>query len=400
MSAETITITLALQNAHARQTFAGALRGIPGVELRNSSPVDLLVCELGPAPEQELAKLEKARMDGRVGEVFLAGSEPTPELLIQAIRAGVSEFLPLPAQAEDLVEALRRFRERRRPQAAAAAAEPVSGARIIAVAGAKPGTGTTTVAVNLALELVRSGAGRVGLLDLRQPRGETPFFLDLECAYTWEEVVNNLSRLDATFLESIITRHSSGLGLLPAPEKFGDSLEGEALERLLAEMGRLFDVLVLDAGPVGSRTTRLVELASSFLLVLNPSLPCLAASRSFLDDVRRMGRGLESRLELVSARHVAESGIEPAEAAEVLGRKFRWLLPDDTAGALSALNQGQAVSEAAPKSRLAKALKAIARDLAPAAERPAPARGLASLLGRLRGRGERVPAGAQGLGVA
>jgi pilus assembly protein CpaE len=395
MSADTVTITLALHNAHARQVFAGALRGMPGVELKNGAPVDLLVCELGQAAEEELARLEKARLEGRVGEVFLAGSEPTPELLIQAIRAGVSEFLPLPARAEDLAEALRRFRERRRPQAAQAA-PAASGARIIAVAGAKPGTGTTTVAVNLALELTRAGAGRVGLLDLRRPHGETPFFLDLECAYTWEEVAANLSRLDATFLESLITRHASGLGLLPAPENFAGSLEDAALERLLAEMGRLFDVLVLDAGPADARNLRLLEAAERFLLVLNPSLPCLAASRSFLDEARRPGRGLEARVELVSARHVAESGIEPAEAAEVLGCKFRWLLPDDAASALSALNQGRAVSEAAPKSRLAKALAAMARDLAPAAAGPVRTRGLSALLGRLRGRSESLPA----MGVA
>ncbi|HBR05565.1 MAG TPA: hypothetical protein DD766_00120 [Desulfovibrio sp.] len=398
MSADTVTITLALHNAHARQTFAGALRGVAGVELQNGGPVDLLVCELGQAPEQELARLEKARLDGRVGEVFLAGSEPTPELLIQAIRAGVSEFLPLPARAEDLTEALRRFRERHRPQAAQAAAAPQ--ARIIAVAGAKAGTGTTTVAVNLALELVRSGAGRVGLLDLRQPRGETPFFLDLECAYTWEEVVSNLARLDGTFLDSLITRHPSGLGLLPAPEDLAGGLDAAALERLISEMGRLFDVLVLDAGPVGTRTHRLVEAADAFLLVLNPSLPCLARSRSFLDEVRRLGRGLESRVELVAARHVAESGIEPAEAAEVLGRKFRWLLPDDAKSALAALNQGRGLSEAAPKSRLAKSLRAMAKDLAPVTERPVAAKGLSALLGRLRGRNERLAPRAEGLGVA
>lgn len=394
MSAETITVTLAVHDPEAKRIFQQAARECPGVHLnrKEPGPVDLLVFEPGAEPGAELDRLERARRDGRVGEVFLVGREPSPELLIRAIRAGVTEFLPLPASERDLAEALARSRERRDGVDGAQARET---GRVLAVLGAKPGVGASTVAVNLALEANRGRPGRVGLLDLREPRGETPYFLDLECSYTWEEVANNLARLDDTFLDSIITRHSSGLGLLPAPEAGHARLDGQGRDRLLAEMSRLFDLLVLDAGVAGEQAVDLMRRVDGAVLVLNPTLPCLARARAFLEELRR--QGLAEKVRLAMNRHLADSEIDPAEAADVLGHALDWLLPDDARSALSALNQGRAVSEAAPKSRLSRALRGMAVDLGGASEAPAARPGLLGLLRRLRSGGRTA---AQGLGAA
>lgn len=393
MTVDTISVTLAVHDPEAKRIFQQAARECPGVHLngKEPGPVDLLVFEPGAEPGAELDRLERARRSGRVGEVFLVGREPSPELLIRAIRAGVTEFLPLPATARDLAEALARSRERRgggREQAR-------DTGRTLAVIGAKPGVGASTVAVNLALETNRSRPGRVGLLDLREPQGETPYFLDLECAYTWEEVVNNLARLDGTFLDSIITRHSTGLGVLPAPADGRAKLDGSAREHLLAEMSRLFDLLVLDAGVAGEQAIDLMRRVDGAVLVLNPTLPCLARARAFLEELRR--QGLADKVRLAMNRHLAESEIDPVEAAEVLGHALDWLLPDDARSALSALNQGRAVTEAAPKSRLARTLRRMAADLGGFAEAPAARPGFLGLLRRLRSGGKTA---SQGLGVA
>lgn len=403
MNAEKIKVTLALRDPRARADFAEAVRCFQGAVLRNADDddaVEVLVYELGPDLDKELAQLEKALRSGKVTEVFLAGSNPAPEILIRAIRAGVKEFLPLPADPAEITGALARYLDRRVPrQQPKETGGPAPLGRVLAVIGAKPGVGATTVAVNLALEMSRAAAGGVGLLDLRREGGETPYFLDVECAYTWEEVARNLARLDSTFLESILTRHASGLALLPAPETASETLDEAALERLLHEMGRLFGQVVVDAGPVAEQSSRFLELADEVVLVLNLSLPCLARARTFLENLRRREDGVAGKVRLAAARHIKGGEIEPAEAAEVLGQPIDWLLPDDSISALAALNRGQSLAEAAPKSALAKALTAMSRQLgAKPAEKAGS--GLFGFLRKPRRERQAVPANAAGLGVA
>lgn len=403
MNVEKIKVTLALRDPRARADFAEAVRGFEGAVLRtpeDEGAVEVLVYELGADLDKELAQLEKALRSGKVAEVFLAGSDPAPEVLIQAIRAGVKEFLPLPAASEEIRGALARYLDRRVPrQQPRESAEPAPQGKVLAVVGAKAGVGATTVAVNLALEMSRAATGGAGLLDLRREGGETPYFLDLECAYTWEEVTRNLARLDSTFLESILTRHASGLALLPAPVTASEILDEAALERLTQEMRRLFGQVVVDAGTAAEQPARFLELADEVILVLNLSLPCLARARSFLEALRGREGGVAGKVRLAAMRHVKGGEIEPAEAAEVLGQPIDWLLPDDAVSALAALNRGQSVAEAAPKSPLAKALTVMARQLGAGPAEKAGS-GLFGFLRKPRRERQAVAANAAGMGVA
>jgi len=78
---------------------------------------------------------------------------PSPGLLIQAMRSGMQEFLSHPIEASWLREILQRYIQQRGPDT-----EPEVAEKAIAVLGGKGGVGTTTVAVNLAVQLAASEA--------------------------------------------------------------------------------------------------------------------------------------------------------------------------------------------------------------------------------------------------
>ncbi len=83
--------------------------------------------------------------------------------------------------------------------------------------GAKGGVGTTTLAVNLAMTLAgKKEAGSVALVDLNMVFGEIPLFLSLTPAYHWGQLVENINRLDNTFLLNVMTPHKSGVHILPS----------------------------------------------------------------------------------------------------------------------------------------------------------------------------------------
>ena len=338
-----------------------------------------------------------AAQDGQAGQVILVGPAPAPEFLLAAMRAGITEYLPEPVAEADLRAACARLQARRilsNPAAQTSQGQgqgpgqaPGNGGRILLVLGAKGGVGTTTVAVNLADALTRLGTGRTALVDLAQPQGETPIFLDLEHTYTWADVAQNIERLDATYLESVMARHHSGLAVLPAPGFSAESgLEPVVLRQILELLRRSYAQVIIDAGTGHDEAAlEALDLADEVLLVLDLSLPCLARAKRFLEAVRASRPQLLPRLRLVANRKTSESDIGSNEAENILQQRIAFAVVNDYKSALAAINQGKTLAEADPRSAMAKGLAAMARDLcqsAPALAAPASASG--SLWARLR----------------
>ncbi len=400
-----VAVTVVAVDEQRSAALAAALAALAGLEVLPSAAArqaDLTLLALGADVQADMALAAGLIRKGLAAPVVLApvilvGPTPAPELLLAAMRAGISEYLTEPVREADLRAALERLHGRRSQSAQAQAQSPAQsqapapGGRILLVLGAKGGIGATTVAVNLADALNRQGPGRTALLDLAQPQGETPIFLDLEHAYTWADVAQNIERLDATYLESVMARHHSGLAVLPGPGFSSEAaLAPAVLRQILELLRRSYAQVVIDlgtgagAGQDGAAMEAL-SMADEVLLVLDLSLPCLARAKRFLEAVRATSPHLLPCLRLVANRKSSESDIGTAEAESILQQPIAWAVVNDYQTALSAINQGKTLAEADPRSAMAKGLAAMARDLrqsAPAEARPATASG--SLWARLR----------------
>lgn len=369
MTEQKATVAIQAENEDRRREILAALGGTPEVEvlLPAAAPrADAVLFAVGADPRADLAQAARLLAEGRARQVILLGPAPDPETLLAAMRAGITEYLPEPVRQADLLAALQRLRGRAGQQAPARQARQAQEGRIILLLGAKGGIGTTTMAVNLADVLCRLGGGATALLDLAQPQGETPIFLDLEHAYTWADVAANISRLDATYLESVMARHASGLCVLAAPGFSLDSaLDPLVLRQILSLMRGLYAHVVIDAG-TGHDDAALeaLEQADEVLLVLDLSLPCLARAKRFLEAVRGTKPELAAKVRLVANRKTSESDIGTAEAENILQTAISWSVLNDYKTALAAINQGKTLTETDPRSAIARGVGAMARDLA------------------------------------
>src|SRR3954451_23794126 len=146
--------------------------------------VDVVVLHdaLGAVPVLEVAR-DIASSFPEVGLVLIAADD-SPELLRAAMRAAVRDVVAPPLSLEQLEASVRAaaqwsrsLRERVAGEESAAGA---LGGQLIAVAGAKGGVGTTTVALQLALAAVRAAPGRpVCLVDFDLQKGDLRSFLDM-----------------------------------------------------------------------------------------------------------------------------------------------------------------------------------------------------------------------------
>ncbi len=384
MRAEICPITLMLRTNTVQKALLELLRDrtqFSLIEPNGSGPHGLVVFEIGPDADQDLERLKVLTGSPGVSEVFLTSKAKDPEVLIRAMQAGVKEFLPQPLDAGELSLALERFKLRKGESPEQA--RPRSKGRIIHVFGGKGGVGSTTIAVNTAVELSRLRVGSTALLDMHVPMGEIPLFLDFEHAYTWGEAVRNISRLDDAFLMGIMTRHESGLYVLPAPDRLEDQAAAspETATRLLAQMREVFDTVVIDGSHyLDELSLKIMEAADEVLLVTVLSLPCLANVKKLLKAFEKIEALNQDKVKMVVNRYLSKSEITRAEAEELLGKKVFWSIENDYQATLSAINQGRPLSAAAPKTRVAKSIARLARTLSGPARTAESKQGL---LGRL-----------------
>src|SRR5260370_39944270 len=80
--------------------------------------------------------------------------------------------------------------------------------------GSKGGVGTTTVAVNLGVQLSTYTHKRVVLLDFARPLGNVHLLLDLHTKFGVRDAVENLDRLDSHFFSGLLTHHKTKLEIL------------------------------------------------------------------------------------------------------------------------------------------------------------------------------------------
>lgn len=341
-----------------------------------------LVC-IDEDPEKALDLVRQLGEASPNCAVLVVSSSSDGNLILQALRAGAKEFLTQPVRIEDLLGALGRISERRtgrgenRPR----------GSQVIAVAGATGGVGTTSVAVNLGCALAANEKNSVALIDLDLCLGDADVFLDTIPDYTLVDVAQNVTRLDFTLLKRSLTKHSSGLYLLPRPVQIEDMrlIGAEDLQRVIGLLKATFTHLVLDLSKSFSNIDMMaLEMANHVLLVTQLDLPCLRNVVRLMMSFNEMDN-LAGKVRILVNRAGLEQGqITLKKAEETIGKEIYWQLPNDYRTMVEVRNNGVPLVEQAPKAAITQSILALSEALCADEKAPqAEAAGKKSVLGRL-----------------
>lgn len=315
--------------------------------------------------------------------VLVVSSSNDGGLILQALRAGAKEFLTQPVRLEDLLGALGRISERRFGRGE----NKPRGSQMIAVAGATGGVGTTSLAVNLGCHLATDESSSVALVDLDLCLGDADVFLDTIPDYTLVDVAQNVTRLDFTLLKRSLTKHASGLYLLPRPVQLEDIglITSDELQRVMGLLKATFTHVVLDLSKAYSPVDMAaLEMANHVLLVTQLDLPCLRNIVRLMMSFDEI-EGLKDKVKIVVNRAGRDQGeITQKKAEETIGKEIFWQLPNDYRTMIEVRNNGVPLLEQAPKAAITQSVQALAQALC-GDDQAAPSgpAGKASVLGRL-----------------
>lgn len=305
--------------------------------------------------------------------VLLVASQLDPALLLEAMRAGVNEFVTAPITVTELQAAIKRLMGN---------LATTTRGEIYAFVGAKGGVGATTVAVNTATSLGKMTPDSTLMIDLNAACGDAAVFLGAEPRFSVMDALENVGRLDAAFFKGLVVRTKGGLDLLGAAARpVSRNFEPSRIRTLLEFASQTYQYTVLDVPRSDSAALDSLELATRIVLVVNQELATVRnASRTAAALKQRYG---QSRLSMLLARtdRRAEIGIEDVE--RTVGLEIGHTIPSDYRLALQAMNKGRPVV-LDTGNELASAFKTFARQLANVPDEPKEEKARpGSLFGRL-----------------
>jgi pilus assembly protein CpaE len=304
--------------------------------------------------------------------ILVTSSSTDGNLILRAMRAGAKEFLTQPLKPEDLAAALQRVSRQRFGSTGGSA----RGCTVIAFTGATGGVGTTSLAVNLGCSLAADQANSVVLLDLDLCLGDADVFLDTIPEYTLSDVAQNISRLDLTLLKRSLTKHDTGLYLLPRPVQLEDArvITTDQLSRVLGLLRASFTHVIIDTSKgFNELDMHVLREADTVLLVTQLDLPCLRNVVRLMASFKETGK-FDDRVRIVVNRVGYDTGqISLRKAQETIGREIFWQVPNDYRVMIEVRNNGVPLVQQAPRATITQSLNQLANALSGKTEQPAEA---------------------------
>lgn len=291
--------------------------------------------------------------------VFVTTTEKNPDWILKLMRAGADEYLLKPLDNIELLEALQkigRLHIERSPKS-----ESTPKGKVISVYNPIGGMGTTTIAVNLAAALAKDN-NKVALVDLNFFSGDVTTFLDMSPRYTLSSLTSNVHRIDAGFLMSVMTRHSSGVYILSEPLDVDETADitPEQIQRILVDLKNIFSYIVVDAGGQLHGANQLA-FDNSDQIIFNTvlTLPALKNTNRYLQALKK--HGIESaRIKLVVNRYLARSDIKVEDAEKVLNHKIFMTIPNAYVDVIDSINKGEPLISLNPRSPITKVIMNMA----------------------------------------
>ncbi|MBB5938204.1 AAA family ATPase [Streptomyces zagrosensis] len=343
------------------------LATLAGASIEELPEVVLVYERIGPLPALEVVR-EIALRFPAVG-VVLVTADAGPALYSAAMDAGARGICALPPSYDELATRTQAAAQwamgvRRHLGGASAALTPGPGGRLVAVAGAKGGVGTTLTAVQLALAARAAGQGVV-LVDMDLQAGDVASYLDVQFRRSIADLAQ-ISDITPRVLQEAVFPHPSGLGLLLAP---GEGERGEEVTDLvsrqaIAALRARYDLVIIDCGTqMSAANTVAIETADLALLITTPDVVTVRAAKRMVRLWDRLQIRKAEETTTVVNRYTRSGEIQPSLVERATGTKTaRTTVPAAYKELQPAIDSGR-MQDLDSKSTIRQALWALAGEI-------------------------------------
>lgn len=323
------------------------------LERAASLPVDAAVICTAVLSEQECRFLEQLFLIRADLAIIVLCPSLDTSLMERAMKCGVARVVNYNTRPEEICSFIEQEINRLRNRQSSVRVNDYD-SRVAAVFSAKGGTGKTTVAVNLAIALQKSGK-KVALLDLSLEFGDVGVFLNLPKCEGISDLVGE-EKIKASVLSNYLFRHASGVMVLGAPysPEYAEMIHPEHIERIVTVLRAEYDYLIFDMpSSLNDCTLAAMEQSDVIYIVTTPEIPTLKNTKICLEVLKTLDYSQKAKLIL---NRDGESYISLKDVENALGLKPALTIPADIKSCVSAINRGIPLVTANPHSKASRAI--------------------------------------------
>ena len=328
--------------------------------LANSPNKTVFIVDLSTNRQSKLDLMQKISSQCQNCKVLARADNPSVDFIIQIMRAGAREFVPIPVIKSEFFEALNKT------IAQFEQTKVSNKCKIISVFSNKGGIGKTSLATNLALELSKITKENVALIDMNFQMGDITTFLDLKPSFNISYMLENIDKINETFLLSTLERYkNTNLYILADPPYFkqADNIQPKQITKLFNILKETFSYIVVDAeSGFSGKSIATLDNSDMILLVTIANLPALRNTQRCLELFEKLGYDRE-KTQIVVNRYMENDEIKEPDVEKVLTKNIYWKIPNNYFAIMSAINKGVPVSIMNGATNVAQSYKGLAQNI-------------------------------------
>jgi pilus assembly protein CpaE len=289
------------------------------------------------------------------------------------MRAGYSEFLAKPFDSDEFTDTLTRLDQRW----SATIGRPQNSGKILSFFGAKGGVGTTTLAVHLAMFLVKGFGKKVLLVDNHPQLGHVVLYLGMDGSnHHFYDLVQNVSRLDQDLLRGFIATHPSGLDVLSSPDVYGGvwKTDTDSVERTLEFLSTQYDFVVLDSeASFDDINLAVVALSNWIYLIATPEIGAIRDLSRYVDGLIQNEHATK-KLQVVINRYSSHEAVTIEQIEKAVHLPIAFKIANNYSQLVQSINIGEPVAAASKSEfslQMMKWATALVGATGPTAQEPA-----------------------------
>ncbi len=319
--------------------------------------VDLVLMEFNGDKTESLANISQVLTMSKGIPLYILLKKKDVDFIIEASHYGVQGFIECPKEVLHILSIIH-MQDRRRQG---------KNGNVSSFFSLKGGVGRTALATNIASQIRGMTDQHAVLVDLNVPLGDTALYLNMEerQLYTITDFIYNLNRFDENLIYKSLSKHESGLFLLPLPGEITelDSLNGQMIKTIITSLRKYFDHVIIDcASNLSDVTLSCLDESDNIVLVGEPSLASLRAVNKVIQLSKRLGYQSDS-LKLIINRNQSSVDDNLRSVIKALEVGCIAYVDNDYMLFNESLINGELIEKFAPHSKVNKQLQGISHML-------------------------------------
>lgn len=343
------------------EVVGAARSGKEGVQLSQELDPDVVLMDINMPDIDGITATEMIRQKMPHIQVVILSVQGDQNYMRRAMLAGARDFLTKPPIGDELISAIRRagemarFERLKSSQGRAMPAGMVGGltpmgamslgitrGKVIVVYSPKGGTGTTTIAVNLALALHNDDT-RAVIVDANLQYGDVAVFFNEQGKNTIADLAPRVEELDHEIVEDVLIKHqASGVHILAAPSRpeHGEKISSSQFLKIIEFLRQMYAYVVVDTSSYLSEVViSAIDASDVIVLICTQDIPAIKNTRLYLDLLQTLGTDRE-RIVFCMNRFDKRIAITPERVSENLKQEVTAVLPLDDRVVIPAVNRG------------------------------------------------------------